>query len=150
MKIYKFNTGIWWKWWYSTTATMIRVLQSATSAHDEVIRLKRFPHYWTFVGESNSHQWIPQTKGQQYRTLMFYLLEDKAVEQTAKLYCHCQWFENPWWSCDMRVFSSKYTCFSEQHSHKCKYRCRNTWSCLLSKRKGNIEHGDLGETVNCY
>ena len=37
---------------------------------DDVMTWMCFPHNWPFVGESDSHWWIPLTKGQWCRTLM--------------------------------------------------------------------------------
>ena len=42
--------------------------------HDDVIKWKHFPGYWPFVRGFTSHRWIPLTKGQWRRALMFPLI----------------------------------------------------------------------------
>ena len=47
--------------------------QQLSCSHDDVIKCKHFPRYWPFVQGIPGHQWIPRTKGQRRRALMFYL-----------------------------------------------------------------------------
>ena len=47
--------------------------QQLSCSHDDDIKCKHFPRYWPFVQGIPGHQWIPRTKGQRRRALMFYL-----------------------------------------------------------------------------
>ena len=60
-------------------------------AHDDVIKWKHFPRYWSFVGEFTGHRWIPLTHASDAE-LWFFLF---APEQTVSKQSRRWWFETP-------------------------------------------------------